>query len=164
MPANQQITAAIVFPTPLPDDQNCPPATANDWLQLAADNLAVAAQDPESPDSQTDSTAELALNLANQALAQVATLQGQIPARRTSGSSLFPLAAGDNSYALSWSPSMPNVNYQVNITVHGPGNATVAPLVPLVVTGSRTVDGVQIRFANVPGTGSWSFSYEVVAL
>lgn len=164
MPTNTQVTAAITFPTPLPDDQNCPPATANEWLQLAADNLAISAQDPESPESQTDSIAELALNTANQALAQVTSLQGQIPARRTSGSSLFPLASGDNSYALTWSPDMPNTNYQVNITVHGPANAAASPLVPIIVDASRSVAGVQIRFLNVPGSGSWYFSYEVVAL
>jgi hypothetical protein len=163
MPVNTEINASIVFPTPVPPDQDCPPATLNEWLQAAADHLAISSRDPESPESQGDSIAELALNTANNALAQVTSLQGQIPARRTSGSTLFPLAAGDNSYALSWSPAMPNVNYAVHITVHGPVAATTSPLVPFVVSGSRTVDGVQVRFANVPA-GAWSFSYEVVAL
>lgn len=164
MPANFQITAAIVFPTPLPPDQDCPPSTMNEVLRAVADNLAVAAVDPENPESQTNSVAELALNTANNAIAQVASLQGQIPSRRTSGNTLFPLAAGDNSYALTWSPDLSSVNYDVSITIHGPGNATASPLVPIVVTGSRTVAGVQVRFLNVPATGSWAFSYSVTAL
>lgn len=163
MPENVQVSASLVKTVDVPPDQDCPPSSANDWLQLVVDYIAVQAQDPDAPDSQTDSTAELALNTANNAIAQVASLQGLIPARRTSGLNLVPIASsGDSTVTITWNPEMPNANYSVNLTLHGPIGATALPGY-IVVFGSRNVNSVQVRILNVPA-GSWSFSWEVFAL
>lgn len=162
MPQNTQITANLIVAGTVPDDQNCL-SDVNSLLPTIAAYMAVDTTNPDSPQSQTDSTAELALNTANNAIAQVESLKALIPARRTSGSALISIAAsGDTNANISWSPSMPNVNYQVNVTLHGPVGAATGPDW-IVVDGTRTVDSAQLRFLNTPA-GTWSFSYEVVAL
>jgi hypothetical protein len=71
MPSNTAITAALIVTGEVPPDQNCI-TTVDALLPVIAANMAVQTTDPDSPQSQTDSTAELALNTANTALAQVA--------------------------------------------------------------------------------------------
>jgi hypothetical protein len=162
MPANTAVTAALIVTGEVPPDQNCI-TTVDALLPVIAANMAVQTTDPDNPQSQTDSTAELALNTANTALAQVTALQATIPARRTSGSNLIPISSsGDTNVSIGWAPDMPNVAYQVNITLHGPVGATNGPDW-IVVDGTRLVNGVQLRFLNTPA-GTWSFSYEVIAL
>lgn len=162
MPSNVQITAALVVAGSVPDDQNCI-TDVNALLPTIAAYMGVAATDPEQPQSQTDSTAELALNAANNALAQVAALQGSIPARRTSGANLVPISgSGDKDIVISWLPAMPNTNYGVYITLHGPAAATTAPIF-IVADGSRTTTSVNGRMLNIPA-GTWSYSWEVEAL
>lgn len=162
MPTNTQQTAALIVAGEVPSDQNCL-SDVNNLLPKIAAYMAVATTNPDSPQSQTDSTAELALNTANNAIAQVAALQALIPARRTSGSSLIPIAAsGDTTAVITFSPDMPNANYQVNVTIHGPSGAANGPDW-IVVDGTRTVNQCQLRFLNTPA-GAWSFSFEVVAL
>lgn len=162
MPDNTQITANLIVAGVVPDDQNCL-SDVNALLPTIAAYMGVATTNPDSPQSQTDSTAELALNTANNAISQVQALQALIPARRTSGSTLTSItASGDTNVALGWAPDMPNVNYQVNVTLHGPASAANGPDW-IVVDGSRTVAGCQLRFLNTP-VGTWSFSYEAIAL
>lgn len=163
MPANTQITATLVDNGPVPADQNCL-TDVNALLPVLVAYLGIATVNPDSPQSQTDSIAQLALNTANNAIAQVAALQATIPARRTSGSNLVPLTtAGDSTGSVTFAPAMPNVNYQVNFTVHGPAGATNAPIM-IVVNDSRTTTGFQFRTLNMPASGTWQFSWEVVAL
>jgi hypothetical protein len=164
MPTNTAITAALDFPTPLPPDQDCPPNSMNDIIQKVVDNVTIVASDVENPQGQTDSTAELALNAANNALQQVSALAGQIPARRSSGSNLIPLGAGGSLIPITWSPVMPNVNYEVNVTFFCPDDAAPAPpTIVGVVTDSRTVSGCVLRFMYVPDN-TWEFAYSVTAL
>jgi hypothetical protein len=161
MPSNTAITAALIVTGEVPPDQNCI-TTVDALLPVIAANMAVQTTDPDSPQSQTDSTAELALNTANTALAQVAALQATIPQRRTSGSNLIPITTvGDSPGQVSFAPDMPSVNYQVNFTIHGPNSAATAP--QIIVT-ERGVSSFQYRVVNTPGVGTWSFSYEAIAL
>lgn len=164
MPTNTQVTAALVLTATVPPDQDCPPATKTEWLQAAVDYLGVASQDPDSPSSQTNSVADQALVLANQAISQVNELKAATPARRTSGSNLIQITTtGDSTGSVTFAPDMPSVNYGVNFTIHGPATATTGPDI-FVVDGSRAVNGFQVRIVNVPVTGSWYYSYEAVEL
>lgn len=165
MPSNTSITAQLIVAGEVPPDQNCL-VDVNTLLPVVAAYMGVQTTDPDNPQSQTDSTAELALNTANTALAQVAALQATIPARRTSGANLIPLVPGDNNIlTVTWTPDMPNVNFDINFTFHGPlsvaGTAT-GPL-PVVIDGSRTLSSFQAKILNVP-PGAWYFSWSVTQL
>lgn len=163
MATNTQITANLVVAGEVPADQNCL-TDVNALLPTIAAYMGIATQDPSAPQSQTDSTAAQALSAANNALAQVSALQALIPARRTSGAALIPITTtGDSVTSIAWSPAMPDVNYEVLFTIHGPDSATNRPDIS-VVNGSRTTSACQLRIVNTPNTGSWFFSYSVVAL
>lgn len=163
MPANSQITAALVVAGEVPSDQNCL-TDVNALLPTIAAYMGVQAQDPQAPQSQSNSVADLALNTANNALAQISALEALIPTRRTSGSNVIPIAAsGDSNVTLTWNPDMPSINYAVYLTFHGPIGVSNADLLYYVVDQSRTVASVQVRILNVPA-GTWSFTWEVIAL
>ncbi len=159
MPANTQLTAALVQVGEVPPDQNCL-TDVNALLPVVAAYMAVAVQDPANPASQTDSTAAQALEAANNALAQVSALQALIPQRRTSGTTLIPLPTGDSTVPISWAPDMPSTVYSVQVTIFGAAAHPAAYYGWRVVETSRTVNSLQLSFDNIPANSSFSYIVE----
>lgn len=163
MATNTQINLALTVAGVVPEDQNCL-TNVNDLLPVIAANMSVAAQDPQTPAAQNNSVADLALNIANNALSQIQAVQDSIPQRRTSGNNVVPIgSAGDNNVTITWNPEMPSINYAVYLTLHGPNTVNASNFNWWVIDQSRTVSSVQIRMVDVPA-GSWSFTWEVIAL
>lgn len=159
MPANTSITAALTQVGEVPPDQNCL-TDVNALLPVIAAYMAVATTDPESPQSQTNSVADQALNTANNAISQVNALKLLIPERRSSGANLIPLPAGDTPtpVTVTWAPDMPSATYSVQITLFGTSTHPGAYYGFRVVEATRTVNSFQISFDNIPAGSSFAWT------
>lgn len=159
MPANIQVTANLVQAGEVPPDQNCL-TDVNALLPVIAAYMAVATTDPESPQSQTNSVADQALNTANNAISQVNALKLLIPERRSSGGNLIPLPSGDSTVPVTFSPDMPSAVYSIQITLFGSATHPAAYYGFRVVEATRTVNSFQISFDNIPAGSSFAWVVE----
>lgn len=150
MPTNTEINFSLVAGS-VPPDRNCP-KSGNDVVQLVQDfvsvNGATSSGDPVSPG---DSVAEQALNTANTALAAVQELQAAKLEERSSGSTLIPIPTAESPFAYSFTPPMPDTNYDIFVTYYA--GAAVFPGTYFnweVLESSVTVNGFQLLFNNTP--------------
>jgi hypothetical protein len=151
MALNTGITASLVLLTDPPPDAQCV-TNLSEILQGAANYLTVEITNPAEVASDGSSIANQALNLANVALATAQETAASIPERRAA-TEPFSIPGGsptvDSLLSLTWSPSMPDANYFVQVAFYGPAGTT-GNYSWAVVDTSRTVDGCQIRLNNIP--------------
>lgn len=153
MPSNTATVAAL-GPTTVPPDLLCdlPQATANAISALIPVILTNTAQQG----GDGNSVADQALQLAQTALALAQSVQASIPQRRSSGSPISAVT-GDSTVSATWTPAMPDADYAVQVTFYGPATAGSTNWSFCVVESSRTVDGCNIRLANVPANFFYSW-------
>lgn len=147
MALNTGITASLVLLTDPPPDAQCV-TNLSEILNGAVNFLSVNITDPALIQSDGSSIANLALNTANTALATAQETANSIPARRASTEPIS-IPTGDSTMAIPLNPSMPDANYFVQVAFYGPVTAT-GNYSWCVVDASRTVDGCQVRFNNIP--------------
>jgi hypothetical protein len=158
MPTNTQQLAGLVA-QPVPPDRECV-RNLTEILLGVQDFMQVLVNVFQSGGS-TDSVAQQALEVANAALATAQQALAATPNRRTSG---VPLAvpAGDSVMPISWSPAMPDADYEVRGTYYGTNVAVAAFYNFRVIDGSRTVNGCQIRFDNTPAATKFAWTVEAL--
>lgn len=159
MPTNTQVTAALQAQS-VPPDRQCI-TNGTEIVQLVQDYVSVVTTAGETPGSPTDSVAQQALQQSAIALATAQQALAATPNKRSSGVPLA-ISSGDSTLSISWSPAMPNVNYEVRGTYYGTNVAVAAFYAFRVIIGSQTVSGCTIRFDNTP-VGS-QFAWVVEAL
>lgn len=147
MALNNAVTASIVLLTDPPPDAQCV-STLTEILQGAAQYLTVEITNPAEVASDGSSIANQALSVANTALATAQATAASIPARRASTEPVS-IPTGDSLMPISWSPAMPDDKYFPQVAFYGP-SATTGNYSWCVVDATRTVDGCQIRFNNIP--------------
>lgn len=147
MPANTSVTGALVAQT-APPDRNCV-TDGNQILQLVQDFVQVLITQGAQQGGEGNSVADQALQQAQIALALAQSVQASIPARRGLQGDPLPLEAGTNSVPLTWTPPMPDTNYEVRVTFYGPNSGT-ANFSWWVVDSTRTVNGCNLRLVNIP--------------
>jgi hypothetical protein len=158
MPTNVQVTSALVAQA-VPADRECIPNLST-VIQGVVDFVTVASQTTESG-STGDSIAQQALQVANTALAAAQAAQASIPQQRNSGTPVA-IPTGDSAMPLTWSPAMPDTNYEVRGTYYGTTAFPASYFAFFVEDGSRTVNGCIIRLNNTPA--NFKFSWTVTAL
>lgn len=158
MALNNAVTASLVLLTDPPSDAQCV-STLTEILQGAASYLSVEITNPAEVASDGSSIANQALNVANTALATAQATAAAMPQRRAQ-STPQPIPGGgqDSNLNISWTPDMPDSNYEVNGTFYGPANATAFPGTYYVVDSTRTISGCTIRLCNIPNNFSFAWS------
>lgn len=146
MPTNSQSLAGIVA-QPVPPDRECV-RNLTEILAGMQDFAQVQVNVFQSGGS-TDSVAQQALELAGVALATAQQALAATPNKRSSGEPIA-VVVGDSALAITWSPALPDTNYEVNVTFYGPNVAVAVFYAFRVVDGSRTVNSCQLRLDNVP--------------
>lgn len=126
--------------------------------QKIAALLSVVSVTSEIDQQSTNSIAQQALETANIALTTAQQAMAAIPQERSSGEPIA-ITAGDSTMNISWSPAMPDTNYQITGTYFGTNVAVAAYYNFRVVDGSRTVNGATLRFDNTPA--STKFAWQV---
>lgn len=148
MPTNTEITASIVAGT-VPPDRNCP-KNGQDVVNLVQDFCSIQSStssgDTGSPN---DSVAEQALNTANTALAGVQQLQAE--QKQVVSSGLTSIPSGDSNFVYTFTPAMPDTNYNIQITYYA-GAAGFASTFygARVLESSLAANGFNILFDNTP--------------
>lgn len=148
MPTNTEITASIVAGT-VPPDRNCP-KNGQDVVNLVQDFCSIQSStssgDTGNP---SDSVAEQALNTANTALAGVQQLQAERKETRSSG--LISIPSGDSNFVYTFTPTMPDTNYNIQITYYAGAAGFVATFYGArVLESSLATNGFNILFDNTP--------------
>lgn len=154
MPANTAQLAALV-PQPVPPDAEC----VSNLTQIVAGVAAytqVLLSTAAAQGGDGSSVADQALNVANTALALAQSVQASIPQRRAN-SAPEPAAAGDSTVSITWNPPMPDENYTVMLSFFGPVTAGSTNWSWCVVNGSQTLNGCQLRLANVPANFNFTW-------
>lgn len=148
MPTNTQVTASIVAGT-VPPDRNCP-KSGQDVVNLVQDFCLINDATTAGESTGTDnSIAELALNTANTALAGVQQLQAAQKEVRSSG--LIPVPTGDSNFVYTFTPAMPDTNYNVQITYYAGSTGFASAFYGArVLESSVSVNGFNILFDNTP--------------
>lgn len=154
MPANTSVTGALVA-QPVPDDRQCF-SNGTQVLQLVQDFMQVLISQGTQQGGDGSSVADQALNVANTALALAQSVQASIPQRRAN-SAPEPAAAGDSTVSITWNPPMPDENYTVMLSFFGPVTAGSTNWSWCVVNGSQTLNGCQLRLANVPANFNFTW-------
>ena len=166
MATNTQIVAALEA-HPAAPDQQCVPGNMTELAQRLAALLTVVSNTTEIDQQSTNSIAQQALETANIALATAQQATAAIPQTRSSGEPIA-LATGDSSMAISWSPAMPDTNYEVRGTYYGGSGYPTAFVSFHVEEGTRTVNGATLRFSNTPAVtppiGPFKFAWVVQQL
>lgn len=160
MPSNSTVIASLEA-QPVPEDMLCVRDLQDivDRLPSVLRVVGLASQSAGSAFT-TNNTASQALETANAAQAQVQALAGQIPQRRfTDPATPVALAAGDSVVPFTWTPALPDTNYEVRCCVFGPA-ASGASYCWHVQDASRTTSSVSVRFSNVPAGRSVIFIAE----
>lgn len=148
MPTNTEFTQTIVAGT-VPPDRSCI-KTGQEVVNLVQDfcsiNAGTASGDGGNPN---DSIAEQALNTANTALAAVQQLEAAQREVRASG--IMAIPTGDSNFSYSFTPPMPDTNYDVQVTYY----AGVAGFISAfynyrVLESSLSVNGFNLIFDNTP--------------
>lgn len=154
MPTNTEITASIVAGT-VPPDRNCP-KNGQEVVNLVQDFCSIQSS-TSSGDSgnPNDSVAEQALNTANTALAAVQQLQADQKEVRSSG--LIPIPSGDSNFSYSFTPPMPDTNYDISVTFYaGAAGFASAFYGWRVLESSLSVNGFNLLMDNVPANSKAS--------
>jgi hypothetical protein len=159
MPTNTQITAALLGNN-VPPDRECI-RNATDVVAVVQDFVSVVLSNVEATGGATDSIAQQALQQSAVALATAQQALAAAPNRRTSGEPLA-VTAGDSTFNISWSPAMPDTNYEVRATYFGTNVAVATFYAFRVVDGSRTVNGCQLRLDNTPSNTKLSWVVEAL--
>jgi hypothetical protein len=154
---NTQVVAALEAHPAAPDAE-CIPGSMTELAARLAALLSVVSVTSEIDQQSTNSIAQQALETANIALTTAQQAIASIPQERSSGEPIA-ITAGDSTLNISWTPDMPDANYQVTGTYYGTNVAVAAFYNFRVIEGSRTVNGCQIRFDNTPA--STKFSWQV---
>lgn len=109
--------------------------------------------DPSPPD---DSVAQLALSTANSALALAQSVQASQKQVRASSPQAIP--TGDSTVSFGWSPSMPNTNFNIAISLYaGAVGHPSAYYGFRVLESSITVDGFSVLLDNIPANTKLAF-------
>lgn len=149
MAQNETISLALEA-QPVPEDRECV-RNGSDIVKLVQDYVQVIGDGSTQPGQIFPSAvviAEKALANSEEALAQVAELEEQIPAKRSSGQAIA-IPTGDSTFALSWSPEMPSTNYEVRVTFIGTATSANDTFAFRVIDGSQSVSGCLIRLMNI---------------
>lgn len=147
MPTNTQVTAAIVAGA-VPPDRECIRG-GTDVVQLVQDFCSVASNTTEIDSGSTNSIAQQALEQSGIALSTAQQALAAAPNRRSSGEPIS-IPTGDSAMALTWSPAMPDTNYEVRVTFYGTAAYPATAMGYHVEDGTRTVNGCTIRLNNIP--------------
>lgn len=159
MPTNTAVTSSLIW-RDVPPDLVCIPGDMNLLGGRLADFLSVVTVQGQTPGGPTDSIAQQALETANISLATSQQALAATPNIRSNGP--FSVMAGDSPLQVSWSPAFANTNYAVFGTFYGGQVHPGAYFAFHVVEASRTVNGCEIRFQNVPA--SFKFAWVAMAL
>jgi hypothetical protein len=150
MPTNTQINSSLVAGT-VPPDRDCP-RTGQQVVNLVQDFMSIQSSgggnDPLPPDN---SIAELALNTANTALAEVQALTAAQKQFRDLDPQ--PLPTGDNTFVFSFAPPMPSTDYSIGLTLYDGASPAVHPAAYYgvrVIETSITVSGFSVLLDNIP--------------
>jgi len=160
MPTNTQNTSAIEWHD-VPPDLNCTSGDLNVLGARLAQFMTVVTVAGQTPGGTDDSIAQQALEVANIALSTANQALAAAPNKRTSGQPLA-IATGDSTLNISWSPAMPDTDYEVRGTYYGANVAVAAYYNFRVIDGSRTVGGCQIRFDNTPANTKFAWVVEAL--
>lgn len=157
MPANTSVTGALVA-QPVAPDRECV-INGTQIIQLVQDFMQVLISQGAQQGGDGNSVADQALNVANTALALAQSVQNSLPQRRGLQGDPLPLEAGPNSVPLTWTPPMPDTNYEVRVTFYGP-NSGSANFSWWVIDSTRTVNGCNLRLVNIPSGFSMGWVVE----
>lgn len=160
MPTNTQTIAAIVGGT-VPPDMLCV-RDGQDVVDLVAAVCTVAVNLALIPGGSGDSIAQLALETANIALATAQAAQAAIPQRRTQNTPVS-IPTGDSAMPITFSPAMPDGNYEVRGTYYGTAAYPAQAFSFHVEDGSRTENGCTIRLNNTPANFKFAWVVEALA-
>jgi len=160
MPTNTQIVAALSW-TDAPPDLACIPGDINELGPLLAQFLQVNSTTSEIDTTSQDSVAQQALQQSAVALSTAQQALAAAPNKRTSDEPIA-ITSGDSTFNISWTPAMPDTNYEVRGTYYGANVAVAAYYNFRVIDGSRTVNGCQIRFDNTPANTKFAWVVEAL--
>ena len=159
MAVNTAVTAALQAQS-VPPDRECV-RNGTEVLALVQDFVTVVSSTTDVSGGTDNSIAQQALQVANIALATAQAAVAATPNKRTSGEPLA-VTAGDSTLNISWSPAMPDANYEVRGTYYGTNVAVAAFYNFRVIDGSRTVNGCQLRFDNTPASTKFAWTVEAL--
>lgn len=159
MPTNTSITAALQGQS-VPPDRECV-RNGSEIVQLVQDFVTVVSSTTDVSGGTDNSIAQQALQVANIALATAQAAVAATPNKRTSGQPLA-ITAGDSTLNISWSPAMPDADYEIRGTYYGTNVAVAAFYNFRVIDGSRTVNGCQLRFDNTPAATKFAWIAEAL--
>lgn len=159
MPTNTSITAALQAQT-VPPDRQCI-TNATDVVSVVQDFVSIVSNTSQVSGGTSDSVAQQALEQSAIALSTAQQALAAAPQKRSSGEPLA-ITTGDSTLNISWSPSMPDSNYEVRGTYYGANTAVAAYYAFRVVEGSRTVNGCTIRFDNTPANTKFAWVVEAL--
>ena len=166
MSTNTQVISALQFSGQVPPDQECNIGNLTAILQGAVNFLQVVTNQAQVNDGSgsSNSIAQQALQVANLALSTAQAAVAAQPPRRTSGATnLIAVPTGDSIMPLTWTPDMPNTNYECRVTFYSPNTAHPSAYYGFrVVDSSRTVGGCQILLDNMPAGTLISFVVEAL--
>lgn len=155
MASNSTVIASLEA-QPVPEDLCI--KTPEELLAAVATYIRVIGLAGVAPGSplQTNNAAAQALQTAQDALAAVQAIQGEQKALRASFSPAS-LPAGDSGLSINWAPAMPSTNYEVLVTFFSSAGAG-ASFNYYIETGSRTVNGCQLQFRDIPTATTFIWS------
>lgn len=159
MPENTEVTTQLV-PQNVPPDRECDTANLSQIIKGVADFTSIQQISPNGGGSTGDSIAQQALEAANIAVAKSTEAVEAIPTKRSFGDPI-DVPTGDSNFAFNWTPPMPSLNYEVRGCFFGSASETVVGGW-IVVTATKTVNGVQLRLINVPANQKFSAVVEEI--
>lgn len=157
MPTNTQISAALLANN-VPPDRECI-RNATDVVAVVQDFVSVALSNIQETGGSSDSIAQQALEQSAVALATAQQALAAAPQKRTSGVAIA-ITSGDSSLNITWSPAMPDSDYEVRGTYYGTSAYPAAFFGFHVEDGTRTVNGCTIRLSNTPANFKFSWIVE----
>lgn len=148
MPTNTEVNFSLVAGS-VPPDQNCP-KSGQDVVNLVQNFVSVnGATTSGGVVNPGDSVAEQALNTANTALAAVQELQSAQKQVRASG--IIAIPTGDSNFGFTFSPAMPSVEYDVQVTYYAGAAGFIAAFYNnRVLESSVSVNGFNLILDNTP--------------
>lgn len=160
MASNSTIVAALVA-APVPPERECVSNLSEIIEGVVAFTTidALASASSGSPFPTTNNTAAQALATANSALEIANDTAAQVKQRRSSGTKIS-LPTGDSTAVISWSPEMPDTNYEVRVTLYGPDTHPSAYYGWRVVDGTQAVTSARLIFDNIPAGTSYAWVVE----
>jgi hypothetical protein len=154
MPANTAINATVAW-APLPPDLQCVPGDMNQLGPLIAQGLQISSSISPIDTGSSDSIAEQALTTANAALAQANAALAALPNFRYNDPQ--PVAAGDSTFAISWSPAFPDTRYIILGNYVSTAGAVAQFYNYHIVEGTQTPTGCTLRLDNTPANTTFGY-------